>query len=402
MRRLGRVLNKARAYKYRQRKEARAMVDEDRISRYRANLDDEQDSAYLYHVLAEVESDERLSGIYRRLAETEEKHLRFWEERLREAGETVSPRKVGWRTRVLGWLARRFGPQFILPTIDAQEQVDSSNYATQSETRGTRMPSEESSHARLLREISSGSSRGLEGGAIARLEGRRHRAASGGNALRAAVLGANDGLLSNFSLVMGVVGAAFSSQTILITGLAGLLAGAGSMAMGEWISVQSARELYERQIEVEAQEIAEVPDEEEEELALIYEAKGLPEDQARSLAARLMADQKSALDTLSREELGIDPEELGGSARGAAVSSYVLFAMGAIVPVFPFLFLSGWLAIAASVLASVAGLFAMGVATTLFTGRNVLLSGTRQVLVGAAAAALTYVLGGLLGGSVSG
>jgi VIT1/CCC1 family predicted Fe2+/Mn2+ transporter len=264
------------------------------------------------------------------------------------------------------------------------------------------MPSEESSHARLLREISSGSSRGLEGGAIARLEGRRHRAASGGNALRAAVLGANDGLLSNFSLVMGVVGAAFSSQTILITGLAGLLAGAGSMAMGEWISVQSARELYERQIEVEAQEIAEVPDEEEEELALIYEAKGLPEDQARSLAARLMTDQKSALDTLSREELGIDPKELGGSARGAAVSSYVLFALGAIVPVFPFLFLSGWLAIAASVLASVAGLFAMGVATTLFTGRNVLFSGTRQVLVGAAAAALTYVLGGLLGGSVSG
>jgi VIT1/CCC1 family predicted Fe2+/Mn2+ transporter len=378
------------------------MADEDRISRYRANLDDEKDSAYLYRVLAEVESDERLSGIYRRLAETEEKHLRFWEERLREAGEAVSERRVGWRTRVLGWLARRFGPQFILPTIDAQEQVDSSNYATQSETRGTRMPSEESSHARLLREISSGSSRGLEGGAIARLEGRRHRAASGGNALRAAVLGANDGLLSNFSLVMGVVGAAFSSQTILITGLAGLLAGAGSMAMGEWISVQSARELYERQIEVEAQEIAEIPDEEEEELTLIYEAKGLPEDQARSLAARLMADQKSALDTLSREELGIDPEELGGSARGAAVSSYVLFAMGAIVPVFPFLFLSGWLAIAASVLASVAGLFAMGTATTLFTGRSVLFSGTRQVLVGAAAAALTYVLGGLLGGSVSG
>ncbi len=150
------------------------------------------------------------------------------------------------------------------------------------------------------------------------------------------------------------------------------------MAMGEWISVQSARELYERQIEVERQEIAKVPDKEEEELALIYEAKGLS------------------------EELGIDPEELGGSARGAAVSSYVLFALGAIVPVSPFLFLSGWLAIAASVLTSVAGLFAMGAATTLFTGRSVLFSGLRQVLVGAAAAALTYVLGGLLGGSVSG
>jgi VIT1/CCC1 family predicted Fe2+/Mn2+ transporter len=379
------------------------MANEDPISRYRANLDDEQDSAYLYRVLADVEPDERLSGVYRRLAETEEKHLRFWEQKIREAGQTVPERQVGWRTRVLGWLARRFGPQFVLPTVAAQEQVDSGCYATQSETSSTLMPSEERSHARLLRDISSGTSAGLEGDAIARLEGRRHRAASGGNALRAAVLGANDGLLSNFSLVMGVIGAAFSSHTILITGLAGLLAGSGSMAMGEWISVRTSRELYERQVSIEEQEIAEVPAEEEEELALIYEAKGLPEDQARTLAARLMADRKSALDTLSREELvGIDPEELGGSARGAAVSSYVLFAVGAIVPVFPFFFLTGWPAIATSVLASAAGLFGLGAATTVFTGRSVLLAGSRQVLVGAAAATLTYVLGAILGTSVGG
>jgi VIT1/CCC1 family predicted Fe2+/Mn2+ transporter len=361
-----------------EREEAKAMADEDRVFRYRANLDDEQNSAYLYRILVEVESDERLSRVYLRLAETEEKHLRFWEERLREAGEAVPERQVGWRARVLGWLARRFGPQFVLPTIAAQEQVDSGNYAAQSETSGTLMPSEEHSHARLLREMSTGSSPGLEGGAIARLEGRRHRAASGGNSLRAAVLGANDALLSNFSLVMGVIGAAFSSQIVLITGLAGLLAGSGSMAMGEWISVRTSRELYERQVTIEEQEIVEVPAEEEEELALIYEAKGLPEGQARTLAARLMADRKSALDTLSREELGIDPEELGGSARGAAVSSYVLFAVGAIVRVFPFFFLTGWPAIAASMLASVAGLFGLGKATTLFTGRSVLLAGSRQ------------------------
>src|ERR687890_761121 len=354
------------------------MADEDPISRYRANLDDEQDSAYLYRVLADVEPDERLAGVYRRLAETEEKHLLFWEQKIRDAGQTVPERRVGWRTRVLGWLARRFGPQFVLPTVAAQEQVDSGGYATQSETSSTLMPSEEGSHARLLREISTGSSMGLEGGAIARLEGRRHRAASGGNALRAAVLGANDGLLSNFSLVMGVIGAAFSNLTILITGLAGLLAGAGSMAMGEWISVQSSRELYGRQVRIEEQEIAELPAEEEEELALIYQAKGLSEDEARSLAARLMSDRKSALDTLSREELGIDPEELGGSAWGAAVSSYVLFAVGAIVPVFPFFFLTGWPAIATSVLASAAGLFGLGAATTVFTGRSVLLAGSRQ------------------------
>jgi VIT1/CCC1 family predicted Fe2+/Mn2+ transporter len=253
-----------------------------------------------------------------------------------------------------------------------------------------------------LREISGYSSGGLAGGAVARLEGRRHRAASGGNALRAAVLGANDGLLSNFSLVMGVAGAAFSGRTILITGLAGLLAGAGSMAMGEWISVRSARELYGRQIGLERQELLEVPEEEEEELALIYRSKGLPGDQARSLARRLMADRETALDTLSREELGIDPEELGGSALGAAASSYLLFCVGAVVPVLPFLFLGGWPAVVASALASVAGLFGLGAAITLFTGRSVLFSGGRQVLIGAAAAALTYGLGLLLAVSVGG
>src|SRR5919202_1559784 len=152
------------------------MTDEDRVSRYQANLVDEQNSAYLYRILADVESDERLSEVYRRLAATEEKHLRFWEQRLREAGEAVPERQVGWRARVLGWLARRFGTRFVLPTIDSMEQVDSGGYTTQSETSATRMPAEERSHARLLREISSGSSTGLEGGAIARLEGRHHRA----------------------------------------------------------------------------------------------------------------------------------------------------------------------------------------------------------------------------------
>src|SRR4029453_10333862 len=182
------------------------------------------------------------------------------------------------------------------PTINEQERADTASYDGQPEAAGTSLPSEERSHARLLREISGSSSAGLEGGAIARLEGRRHRAASSGNALRAAVLGANDGLLSNFSLVMGVAGAAFSSQTILITGLTGLLAGAGSMAIGEWISVQSARELYQRQVRTEAAGIRSVPDGEQEELALIYEAKGLPKQEAEQVAERLMADEQAALD----------------------------------------------------------------------------------------------------------
>ena len=372
------------------------------VRRYRTNWQDEIDSAALYRVLAEAEQQEELAEVYRRLAEAEEKHAGFWEKKLEEAGEPAPERQVGWRTRTLGWLAKRFGPQFVLPTINEQERADTASYDGQPEAAGTSLPSEERSHARLLREISGSSSAGVEGGAIARLEGRRHRAASSGNALRAAVLGANDGLLSNFSLVMGVAGAAFSSQTILITGLAGLLAGAGSMAMGEWISVQSARELYGHQIELERQELLEVPKEEEEELALIYRSKGLPDDQARSLAARLVANRENALDTLSREELGIDPEELGGSARGAALSSYFLFCVGAIVPVFPFLFLEGWPAVIASALASVIGLFGLGAAITLFTGRSMLFSGSRQVLIGAAAAALTYGLGLVLRVTIGG
>ncbi len=195
-------------------------------SRYRANWQDEIDSAALYRAMADVESSDQLREVYRRLAGTEEKHAGFWEERMRSAGAAVPPRRVGWRTRVLAAIARRFGTQMVLPTLDSLEQADSGGYLTQPEASGTAMPDEERSHARVLRTLAGGA--GVEGSALARFEGR-HRAASG-NALRAAVLGANDGLLSNFSLVMGVAGAQVSAHTILITGLAGLLAGAGSMA----------------------------------------------------------------------------------------------------------------------------------------------------------------------------
>jgi VIT1/CCC1 family predicted Fe2+/Mn2+ transporter len=371
-------------------------VNEQDIKRYLANRQDEVDSAALYRSVAEVESNAQLADVYRKLAATEEQHAAFWEGKLRDAGHTVPPRKVGWRTKVMAWLAGRFGTQFVLPSINQKEQADSSSYDTQPETAHTSLPSDERSHARLLRTISGG----MEGSAVAQLEGR-HRATSG-NALRAAVLGANDGLLSNFSLVMGVAGAQLDAQAVLITGLSGLLAGAGSMALGEWISVQSSRELYTRQIKVEASEIEEVPDEEEEELALIYQAKGVPENQARAMASRMMADQATALDTLAREELGIDPQGLGGSAWEAAISSFVLFAIGAIIPVAPFIFLTGWAAVITSVVLSALALFGIGSAITLMTGKTVLFSGTRQMLIGMAAAALTYALGALLGTAVHG
>jgi VIT1/CCC1 family predicted Fe2+/Mn2+ transporter len=364
--------------------------------RHLANWQDEIDSAALYRALADVEPDPRLADVYRRLAATEERHAGFWEEKLRAAGARVPERRPGWRARLLIALARRFGTQLVLPTLDDLERADSRGYDEQPESRDTAMPAEERSHARLLRSLSG--SAGVEGAALGRLEGR-HRAASG-NALRAAVLGANDGLLSNFSLVMGVAGAQVPAKTVLVTGLAGLLAGAGSMAMGEWVSVQSARELAGHQLEIEAREIEEIPDEEREELALIYEAKGLGAEQARELAARQIADRSTALDTLAREELGIDPEELGGSPSVAAATSFVLFAIGAIVPVIAFFFLSGTPAVVVSAGLSAAGLFAIGALITVFTGRGALFSGGRQVVIGGAAAALTYAVGRLIGGAV--
>ena len=241
---------------------------------------------------------------------------------------------------------------------------------------------------------------GLGGPALAQLEGR-HRGA-GGNALRAAVLGANDGLVSNLSLVMGVAGAALNNRQILITGLAGLLAGACSMALGEWLSVQSSRESYANQIQIETEEIAAAPEEEAEELALIYEARGLQRDQAQLLSRQIISNPESALDTLAREELGIDPDELGGSAWEAAITSFLLFSLGAIVPVFPFLLFTGTSAVLASIGFSILGLFLVGAATSLFTGRTVLFSGMRMVIFGSLAALVTYGIGRLIGVSIGG
>jgi vacuolar iron transporter family protein len=201
---------------------------------------------------------------------------------------------------------------------------------------------------------------------------------------------------------MGVAGADLAGQSILITGLAGLLAGSLSMALGEWLSVQSSRELFEHQIGIERHELLAAPEEEAEELALIYQAKGLSLEQARDLGQRLVQDQQAALDTLAREELGIDPEALGGSAWVAATTSFLLFSVGAIIPVVPYFFGEGTAALLASLLLSVIGLFAIGAAITIITGRSALRSGLRQVLFGVTAAAITFGIGRLFGAALGG
>jgi VIT1/CCC1 family predicted Fe2+/Mn2+ transporter len=377
------------------------LAQESPIARYRSNLQGEVDSAVLYRALAEAESNPQLKEVYGRLAAVEEAHAEFWRKRLQGAGGTApGRRRTGWRTRALAWAARRFGPEVVLPLVNALERSDFDKYDAQPEAVSAGLPADERSHSRVISAMARPAHGGLSGGALAQLEGR-HRSA-GGNALRAAVLGANDGLVSNVSLIMGVAGADFTGHTILITGLAGLLAGACSMAMGEWLSVNSSREFYQAQIATESDELREFPEEERQELVLIYQAKGLSEAQAKLLAERIVSDKDTALDTLAREELGINPEELGGSAWVAAGTSFLLFAAGAIIPVVPFFALDGLAAVATSLGLSAAAMFAIGAGTTLFTGRGVVFSGFRQLAVGVGAAAVTYGLGKLIGVSIGG
>lgn len=367
--------------------------------RYRANLQGELDGASLYRALAQAEPNPAVAEVYRRLAAVEDAHAELWRRQLAAIGQPPGAHRPGWRSRMLGLLARRFGPDFVLPVVHTLERVDSSQYDAQPEAVAARLPQAERSHAHIVQALAARASAGVPGSVLGRIEGR-HR--SGGNTLRAAVLGANDGLVSNLSLVAGVAGAAGDTRTVLVTGLAGLVAGACSMAMGEWLSVTSSRELYRAQIATEKDELEQAPEEEKAELVLIYQSKGLSQAQAQALADRLMARPDTALDTLAREELGIDPQQLGGSAASAAAVSFGLFALGALFPVAPLALLDGRPALVGAIASSAAALFAIGAATSLFTGRHPLFAGSRQLAIGLGAAAITYGLGRLIGVNLGG
>ena len=374
------------------------MPGTDDVRRFLANRQDEIDSAAQYRAMADSEPDAGVARIYRELADVEDKHATFWEKQLAAKGVDFGPRRPSWRARVLSWTAKRFGARLVLPTIATRETVGRNDYQAQLETANTRMTAQERSHARVLTSLMKRAT-GAPGSELARVEGRHRNI--GGNALRAAVLGANDGLCSNLSLVMGVAGAVPSSKAILVTGLAGLLAGASSMALGEWISVTSSRELAERELATERDELEQNPEEEREELQLIYEAKGIPKEEAQQLSEAVFKDKGAALDVLAREELGLDPDELGGSPWTAALTSFILFTIGAMFPVAPFVFASGWTAVVISVCVSSIALFGIGAAITIFTGKTVWWSGGRQLLLGLAAASLTYGLGRLLGAAIN-
>ena len=296
-------------------------------------------------------------------------------------------------------MVKFFGYDYVLGVLlDTEKSISNAIIGARKRSQTTSSISD-TAHVTILKNILE-NNKNVSGSNLARFE-KRHRSV-GGNALRAAVLGGNDGLVSNFSLVMGIAGASSGQSEVLLTGLAGLLAGALSMALGEWISVKSSQELFENQIQLELEELEANPEGEEKELALIYISKGIPEQQALKMATEIISNKDQAHQILIKEELGINAEDLKGSAMEAAVTSFILFAVGAIIPVIPFFMFGGTKAILISAILSGVGLFLIGATITLFTGKSVWYSGLRQVIFGLFAAAITFGIGRLIGVSLAG
>ncbi|MDX2298347.1 MAG: VIT1/CCC1 transporter family protein [Xanthomonadaceae bacterium] len=333
---------------------------------------EERQSAWLYRELAACEPAAHVASLFTELAAAAERQALYWESLMRADGHAAPTFTPEWRARLAATLARTLGARRLKPLLAALKVRGLSAYSA-AVPSGHTMPTH---HTEV---------------------GRGHRAVGGGN-LRAAIFGVNDGLVSNASLIMGMVGASADTGIVLTTGIAGLLAGALSMASGEYVSVRSQRELFEHQIALEKAELAEYPEAEAEELALIYATRGLGMEEARVLATRMVSDPAVALDVLSREELGLNPDDLG-SPLGAAGFSFAAFTVGALIPLLPF-FLGSTLPMAAllGVALTAAALFGTGAAMSLFTGRNAPLGGLRMLAIGGGAGALTFAIGHLVGG----
>jgi predicted membrane protein (TIGR00267 family) len=361
------------------------------------NVQTEIDACYLYGKLAEKEDDPIISNVFSKMSDIEKGHAEAFARKENIALKNLI--RPSWRAKTLNLIGKIFGYDYVLGSLMDTEKSLSSAIISSKKRNKMEITGAETNHVKILRAILQNEDK-VSVNQITRFESR-HRSV-GGNAIRAAVLGGNDGLVSNFSLVMGIAGATAGNQAVLLAGLAGLLAGALSMALGEWISVKSSQELSENQMQLEMDELESNPAGEQQELALIYMAKGIPEKQAHEMAAEIMTDKEKAYQMLVKEELGINAEELKGSAIEAALYSFFLFSIGAIIPVLPFIFTSGMNAIIISVCMSAIGLFVIGSAITLFTGKNVWYSGFRQVFFGLAAAAITFGIGKIIGVSIGG
>ena len=397
------------------------------------NLKLERDAIQLYDALAGIERDPRRADAFRTIAGNERRHAEIWAARLRDLGVTVPPPGgPRLRIRVIVAIARVFGTHSVRDLVQALEGDEQDTYMAQATPEVEAIAADEREHAEIWKRLSGArgadnrardssvaadaraavaagaaghgaAATGVSAPAEIATRERWHRAGRSGT-LRAIIFGVSDGLVSNLALVMGVAGASAATgggNFVLLAGVAGLLAGAFSMAAGEYISMQSQRELFERQIALEKAELEAMPAEEEAELAAVYQSKGFTPDEARTIAHRMFSDPQHALDTLIREELGLDPDQLG-SPWGAAFGSFIAFAIGAIVPVVPYLFGSSTVHFAIALGASLVALFMVGAGVSLLTGRSLLFSGARQVGLGAAAAGVTYLVGNLIGVSVAG
>jgi VIT1/CCC1 family predicted Fe2+/Mn2+ transporter len=334
---------------------------------------EEKQSSWLYRELASCESDARIAELFRALATAADLQADKW---LASSGLQQAPAFAPtMRARMTATLARTLGPRRVRHMLTAMKVRGLSAYDTQRSVAGHLMPVSVSD------------------------VGARHKGYGGGN-LRAAVFGINDGLVSNTSLIMGVAGAAAGADLVLTSGIAGLLAGALSMAAGEYVSMRSQREMFEYQIGLERDELQEYPHEEAEELALIYQARGMQLEEARRVSRELVKNEAAALDALAREELGLNPDDLG-SPWGAAIYSFLAFACGAIVPLVPFFFgLSLQGAVTVAAIAAGVALFGVGAALSLFTGRSAVLGGLRMVLIGGGAGVATWLIGSALGAAI--
>ena len=334
----------------------------------------EKESAWLYHQVAAAEPDARKRTLFLQLAAAAEEQAAKWAKST-PAGRTFSPSP---RARIVARLVRRFGPKALRSVLAAMKLRGLSVYSAPMSVAGHAMPTS-------LSDV-----------------GARHRGGLGSN-LRASVFGVSDGLVSNASLVLGVAGAGSGSAYVLLTGAAGLLAGALSMGAGEYVSVRSQREFYEYQIALEREEVAEYPEEEAEELALIYQARGVDIEQARTVSRALFANPDQALDVLAREELGLNPDDLG-SPFGAALSSFISFALGATVPLIPFVIVrsTGTPTLVVTAVLTCGALFCIGLVLSLFTGRDALKGALRMVLIGAGAGVVSFIVGRALGVALGG
>ena len=380
--------------------------DPRRFLRY---LEAERNAALLYRALAETVGGDRREALLE-LAQMEEEHAAHWVDKLTENGVEVPPAPTQLNTNDAALVARARGAGFadVLRHLEQAEGEDAGMYDAEPEAPSS-MSADEREHIEVFAQMRT-SLEPQVAAVPAPKRGHRvitpgdgepwHRTDKSGSA-RAAVFGVSDGLVSNTALVMGFAGASTSNSTVLFAGVAGLLAGAFSMAAGEYVSVASQRDLFRREIAIEAAELRDKPEEERKELELIYRAKGVDRATAASLSAQIMADPKTALDTLAREELGLDPDELGSPIKAAA-SSFVAFAIGASVVVIPYLFFLGdgastTIPLALAIVLAVISMLIVGGIVGRLSGRGVVFSALRQLLWGSGAAIVTYIVGRLVG-----